>query len=219
MSDSTNCYQLAGSYDVTYTCTDSNGCVGTVTNTGMITVAPNPGAAFTINPGTTVSLDNGSVTVTMLDLSTGATTWGWTVTGPGSPQTSTQQNPQFTVTDTGSYTVQLIVGNVAGCADTLIMTFTVENPCGTIWVPSAFSPNGDGQNDTLFVYGGCITFMQFEVYSRWGEQVFISTNPANGWDGTWRGKQCESGVFTYVLTGQLDTGDPIEMQGHISLVR
>jgi len=57
------------------------------------------------------------------------------------------------------------------------------------------------------------------VYSRWGEQVFISTNPANGWDGTWRGQPCETGVFTYVLTGQMNDGSPIEKQGNITLTR
>jgi gliding motility-associated-like protein len=97
--------------------------------------------------------------------------------------------------------------------------FAAEGACGDVYVPNAFSPNGDGQNDILYVYGSCFAFMQFEVYNRWGEQVFITANPANGWDGTWRGKACEPGVFTYVLRGQRNDGTPIEMQGHINLIR
>jgi gliding motility-associated-like protein len=101
----------------------------------------------------------------------------------------------------------------------LTQTFNAENPCSDLFVPSAFSPNGDGVNDTFFVYGSCISFMQLEVYSRWGEQVFISTAPSNGWDGTWRGKDCEAATFTYVLRGQMDDGTAIEMQGNLTLTR
>lgn len=213
-----NCYVLSGSYNVTYTCTDVNGCVGTVTSPNYITVYAYPTASFSMSSASPIQIDP-TAQICMTDQSTGAIQWQWDVSGPTGSQSSTVQNPCFTVSDTGSYTVTLVATNSFGCTDTTVMTFTAENPCGDIFVPNAFSPNGDNQNDTLFIYGGCIDFMQFEIYSRWGEQVFISTVETNGWDGTWRGKPCEAGVFTYVLRGQTTDGEPIEMQGNINLIR
>ncbi|HTF03376.1 MAG TPA: PKD domain-containing protein, partial [Bacteroidia bacterium] len=219
-SNPTNCYNLPGSYDVTYTCTDSNGCVGTTTTVGMITVSPNPVATFTYTPTGPIQVDPSNPgQVCMQDLSTGATSWAWGLTGPAGTQNSNLQNPCFTITDTGSYTIVLVVTNAGGCTDSASLTFNAENPCADLYLPGAFSPNGDGQNDTFFVYGTCINFMQLEIYSRWGEQVFISTNPDRGWDGTWRGQPCEAGVFTFVMTGLMDDGTVIEKQGHISLIR
>lgn len=213
------CYQLPGTYNVIYTCTDANGCAGTDTISSMITVFANPSASFNIIPSGTIQLSQSGTQVCMSDQSTNASAWAWTVYTPSGTLTSNQQNPCFTIADTGSYYVTLTVQSPQGCSDLDSMFFNAENPCGDIYVPTAFSPNGDNQNDTLFVYGGCISFMQFEVYSRWGEQVFISTTTATGWDGTWRGKPCEAGVFTYVLRGQLTDGSPIEKQGNITLVR
>jgi gliding motility-associated-like protein len=216
----THCYALAGTYDVTYTCTDANGCVGSATTTSMITVNARPVADFTMLPSGVIQVDAGNPQdVCMTDFTAGATAWAWSVIGPGGTQVSSAQNPCFTITDTGSYTVQLVVTNANGCSDTSTVAFAAEGACGDVYVPTAFSPNGDGQNDVLFVYGSCFDFMQFEVYSRWGEQVFITANPATGWDGTWRGKACEPGVFTYVLRGQRTDGTAIEMQGHINLIR
>lgn len=213
-----HCYTTTGSYDVIYSCTDGNGCVGSDTVVGMITVVPTPGASFSI-PSTTVQLNGGQAIVCVTDQSTGATVWFWTLVEPSGTQTSTQQNPCFTVTDTGAYQLFLVAENGSGCQDSTALNFNVEFPCTDLFVPSAFSPNGDGMNDTFFVYGNCISFMQLEIYSRWGEQVFISTTPAKGWDGTWRGKECESAIFTYVLRGQMDDGSPLEMQGNITLTR
>lgn len=218
-SSAVNCYTLSGSYDVTYTCTDANGCVGSTTTASMINVTQTPTASFAIVPSGTIQVEQSGTQVCMTDLSSGAVWWNWILTEPSGTQTSTLPAPCFTISDTGSYTVTLIIRNNDGCTDTTVLTFNAENPCTDLFVPSAFSPNGDNQNDILFVYGSCINFMQFEIYNRWGERVFISTNPDNGWDGTWRGQPCESAVFTYVLTGQMDDGTAIEMQGNISLIK
>jgi gliding motility-associated-like protein len=185
----------------------------------MITVDPTPVASFAVTPSGTIQVDQSGTQVCVSDLSTGAVTWNWLLVEPNVSQTSNLPSPCFTITDTGNYTVTLIVRNIGGCLDTATMVFNAENPCTDLFVPTAFSPNGDNQNDILFVYGSCINFMQFEIYNRWGERVFISTNPTNGWDGTWRGQPCESAVFTYVLTGQTLDGTAIEMQGNISLIK
>ncbi len=210
----THCYGIAGIYTAIFICTDSNGCVASDTIT--LTAVANPIATATAIGGNTYSLQAGGTTdICFVDVTSGATSWTWSFNS----NTSNLQSPCFTVSDTGTYTAILLVTNAAGCTDTVYITVIVENECTGLFIPSAFSPNGDTQNDMLFVYGSCINFMQFEIYSRWGEKVFSSTNPDNGWDGTWRGQNCESGVFTYVMTGQMNDGTAIKMQGNISLIR
>ena len=85
-------------------------------------------------------------------------------------------------------------------------------------VPTAFSPNGDNVNDVLFVLGS-IQNMDFEVFNRWGQSVFHTTDRSMGWDGTFNGKNLNSGVFAFKLTGTMANGDPVNLKGNITLVR
>ena len=69
-----------------------------------------------------------------------------------------------------------------------------------IFVPNAFSPNGDTENDVLYVRGGAVVKeMVFRIYDRWGEMVFEGLNRADGWDGTFRGKALDPDVYDYYL--------------------
>ena len=68
-----------------------------------------------------------------------------------------------------------------------------------VFVPNAFSPNGDGKNDILYVRGEVIREVSFKVYDRWGEKVFETNDLTRGWDGTFRGQPCEPGVYDYHL--------------------
>ncbi len=81
--------------------------------------------------------------------------------------------------------------------------------CCNIYVPNAFSPNGDGFNDVFFpFFSGCdITNYRFTVFSRWGEKVFDSETPGEGWNGDFKGKIMPSGVFVWQLTYQLNTAE------------
>ncbi|PCJ24339.1 MAG: hypothetical protein COA97_10075 [Flavobacteriales bacterium] len=86
-------------------------------------------------------------------------------------------------------------------------------------VPTAFSPNGDGNNDILYVYGGQIESLIFEIYDRWGEKVFSSSSPDKGWDGNFKGKKAVSGVYVYKLKAVFTDGDIENTSGNITLVR
>jgi gliding motility-associated-like protein len=86
-------------------------------------------------------------------------------------------------------------------------------------VPMAFSPNGDGNNDFLFVYGGQIERLTFEVYDRWGEKVFSTSSQDKGWDGTYNGKDVNSGVYVYKLKAVFTDGDIENKTGNITLIR
>jgi len=122
-------------------------------------------------------------------------------------------------------TYVLVVMDIYGCSDTDIVIVRVnEPPCNgtlSVFIPNAFSPNGDGENDVLQLYiinNTCAKEIQFVIYDRWGERVF-ETNDANiKWDGTYKGQQLNSGVYMYLLTGVLENKDAFLKKGNISLI-
>jgi gliding motility-associated-like protein len=70
-------------------------------------------------------------------------------------------------------------------------------PPVSIYIPSAFTPNGDGLNDAFFVKGEGIQNFRIFIYNRWGEVIFESDNAKSQWDGNYQGKPVESGVYVY----------------------
>jgi gliding motility-associated-like protein len=91
--------------------------------------------------------------------------------------------------------------------------------CGEVFVPNAFSPNGDGENDQLCVYGNCFKTLRFMIFNRWGENVFDTESTKPCWDGTFRDKPMNSAVFGFYLEGVLYTGEEIKRKGEINLIR
>lgn len=92
----------------------------------------------------------------------------------------------------------------------------VEN---NLFVPTAFSPNGDGNNDFLFVRGQNIKDLHFSVYDRWGEKVFETNDINVGWDGTFNEEKMESAVFAYYITLTYLDGKAEAKKGNVSLIR
>jgi large repetitive protein len=88
-----------------------------------------------------------------------------------------------------------------------------------IFVPNVFTPNGDGKNDILFVYGNYIASMQFSVFNQWGQVVFYSESIGVGWDGRNSGKMQPIGVYAFTLKVVLNDNTVINKKGSINLVR
>ena len=95
--------------------------------------------------------------------------------------------------------------------------FLCEEPY--LYVPNAFSPNGDGENDILYVRGALIKEMEFRIYDRWGELIFESFDRSSGWNGQFRGKQMDPDTYDYYL--RVTCLDDIEniVKGNITLLR
>ncbi|GAB4140414.1 MAG: hypothetical protein Fur0041_15570 [Bacteroidia bacterium] len=192
----------------TYTCviTDATGCTYTAIAIvgGVTTLNPDAGNTVTITQGQSTQL-NGS----------GGGTYSWSPSGDLT--CSDCPNPIATPTVTTTYT--MTVTDSSGCSLTDTVTVFVDIYCGDVFVPNAFSPNGDGQNDLLYVRGACIVELDFKVFNRWGEMVFQTSDKTKGWDGIWRGVACETAVFTYVAKGVLLDGSPFEVHGNVSLIK
>lgn len=92
-------------------------------------------------------------------------------------------------------------------------------PNDLIYVPNAFTPNGDGKNDVVHVHSESIQTMAFYIYDQWGELVFTSNNIQNGWDGTYKGKSEPVGVYVYLLHATMSSGQIITKKGTITLIR
>jgi gliding motility-associated-like protein len=96
---------------------------------------------------------------------------------------------------------------------------TVRTLTDQIYIPNAFTPNGDGKNDVLLVYGYTIQSLRFSVFNQWGEKIFESANQATGWNGNYNGKPQPSGVYMYVCQITYRDGTTEVKKGSINLVR
>lgn len=105
--------------------------------------------------------------------------------------------------------------------DTIIAVYIDIPPPPTkgAQLPSAFSPNGDGNNDMLFVYGGQIVRISLSIYDRWGELIFETKSKDKGWDGTYKGKEASSGVYVYKLEVVYADKEKETKSGNITLIR
>ena len=105
-----------------------------------------------------------------------------------------------------------------GCKDTITKLLEVKEEF-LLYIPNAFTPNGDGENDTFRPKGSGIKSYSLSVYDRWGEQIFVSTDITKGWDGTFKGKDCQDGVYVYVIIAINNVNAKFEKVGHITLIK
>lgn len=105
------------------------------------------------------------------------------------------------------------------CQDTTAEGVKATTLQDRIFIPNAFSPNGDRLNDVVLVYGDVIKDMHFLVFNQWGEKVFESRDQHSGWDGTYKGKPQPSGVYIYICQLLLTDGTRQTKKGAINLVR
>ncbi len=172
---------------------------------------------MTVNPNPVVIISGGGAIMegktTQLTTTSGMLSYAWTPTTGLScvscfnPLASPDVNTNYCVTVIDS-------NNCSGKACT-----EIDVGCGDVFVPSAFSPNSDGQNDVLYVRGKCIQSFSFLVFDRWGEKVFESENLAYGWDGKFKNQLCNSGAYTFYVKGTLYDGSSVSKMGSVILVR
>jgi gliding motility-associated-like protein len=126
--------------------------------------------------------------------------------------------PGITIKDEGIY--RLVVTNADGCKGTDDVNVSVKRCTEGLFVPTAFTPNSDGTNDTFkgMLFGNIISF-DFRIFNRFGEVVFLSNDTQKGWNGFHKNKPQPAGTFIWNCRYQLQ-GQPIKVQkGSFMLIR
>lgn len=186
-------YMHSGNYNVSLTVTSNNGCTNTVTIPNAVTVHPKPVADFMPSPSKANILNP---VITFHNLSQGANYYQWQL---GDGNTSGQVTPTHTYQDTGWYHVQLLVMNQFGCIDTISKWIYIE-PITTVFIPNAFSPNGDGTNDVFTVKGINIRDVKMNIWNRWGDKIYVTDDGISyPWDGSVQNSshQAKQDVYVY----------------------
>ena len=205
-------YNEDGLYDVRLNVVSSHGCINDTTYSEYILVHPLPIASFRYDPS------EPSVFVPLVyfyDQSALATIWRWNF---GDTTYSSDQDPSHKYKNPGIYTVQLIVESEFGCLDTAWEVIDIKKDYA-IWIPSAFTPNGDGYNETFTVKGFGFSQFTMQIFNRWGALIFSSSEVIKGWDGTYQGEEAQQDVYVYKIDMKDDLGNPHTYTGRVSIVR
>ena len=210
-------YANPGTYDLNLTIYFIEGCTDTITVSyaDFITVYPSPTSSFVADP-TNATIYTSNIEIT--DLAADTTDDILTNMGDGSIYYN-QAQFNHSYTDTGWFEVEHVVINTFDCPDTSKATIRI-NPETLIFVPNAFTPDGDGKNEIFFATAVGIKEFSFKIFNRWGEVLFETTDPSTGWDGMHpNGKEAIQGVYTWTVFAKGQNDKLIEKRGHLSLLR
>lgn len=211
-------YPSTGSYSVTLVAYVSNkpACNDTVNTT--VNISNSFQANFTF---TAIPCSENLVQFTGMVESPPNTTpiWNWSF---GDGDSSHVQNPSHYYTSAGNFPITLItyIPNSLNCTSTVTAQNinVVANP--ELFIPNTFTPNGDGHNDVFKVRGPQFAIFYFAVYNRWGEMIFETTDPSQGWDGLYKGIKADSGAFGYYVKAKCSEGsEEIFKKGNVTLIR
>ena len=127
-------------------------------------------------------------------------------------------SPDHTYPHSGIYEVQLLVTDQNGCRDTTYSKLEVK-PVSTIFVPNAFTPNGDGVNEVFRALFINIVKLNTQIYDRWGVKIAEWSDLNGSWDGNAGGSQAQSDVYVYRIDYTDINGKHDVLIGHVTLVR
>ena len=166
----------------TATVTAPNGCKSDST----FSVVYKPKPIITMGPDQTVFCDRA---VEIDARAQGTYTWTPTTGLSSATELSTRVLPEVT-------TRYVLTATLNGCTHSDSVLISVE-ACETLWIPNSFSPNSDGRNEVFKAIGNDIGVYSLEIYDRWGQRIFSTSDPEQGWDGTINGEKAPSGVYVW----------------------
>lgn len=165
----------------------------------------NPQVVVLGNNSTLTFIGDPGAIITWYPLGSTVPTTGYTVSATPSISTTYTAIAQYGVCKNNSQVKVDVTSNSCIDKDT--------------FVPNTFTPNGDGSNDNLFVRSAFITQIYFAVYNRWGELVFETTDKNKGWDGLYKGRPADVGVFGWYLKVKCPNGEENFKKGNVTLIR
>ncbi|MFO0478238.1 MAG: PKD domain-containing protein [Bacteroidota bacterium] len=203
--------------------TNDYGCKDTATK--IITVFAKPKALFQANPNTVFIPTN---PINCSNLSTGAISYDWDF---GDLKKSTEVNPSHFYQSVGIYQIKLVATNERGCKDTFELPSKINALLeSSIEMPNAFSPNPNAANGGVYnpndlnndvfrpVLSG-IEKYELNIFSRWGELLFVSKDINIGWDGYYKGKLCVQDVYVWKIIAITYDNKRINKAGDVLLLR
>jgi len=167
-----------------------------------------------IFPGDTTIQYGESLNLTAVTNYSGSIDYLWSPGGYLS--CSTCQSTASTSATTQIY--QVIVNDQNGCVDTAYVTVKIDRPCVELYVPSIFSPNDDGLNDTWKIIGTCINSINTKVFDQWGEVIFEANNQEIAWDGTFKGAKVPNDQYTYIINLENIEGMSTTIKGSLRVM-
>jgi gliding motility-associated-like protein len=207
-------YPTPGTFTIRLRAVDSATCNFEDTTSFTIIVSSQPVASFTYSPVPPQE----NTPVDFVNTSTGASNFRWEFGDGEILQVASAQNVQHTYNETKKYNACLIALNAVGCPDTVCQSLQAK-VLPLLDVPNAFTPNGDGVNDKVFVRGFGIIKMTWRVYNRWGAVVFETNDRTQGWDGTYKGALQPKEVYHYILDVEYSDNTRFTKRGDITLLR
>ncbi len=171
----------SGSYVVT---ANLDGCERSDT----VAVLVNPSPRISVPARIPLCIGNNEST-TLTAIGSGTLTYAWSPTGQTTPTITVNRAGQYTVSATNSFACR-----------TQAQSEVVDQCEPRVLTATAFTPNGDGNNDTFEVFTEYITDFDLKIYNRWGEVIFASTSVDQKWDGNYRGEPYPSMVYAFVVS-------------------
>lgn len=198
----------------TVTITDQRGCVYT---DSVQVIYTDSFPSITASADTTILYVGQSTTIHATP-STGNFSFSWTPTN--SLNNTTIADPVASPIENTTYTI--IATDPNGCTAMDSVTIEVKEVlCNEpeIFIPSAFSPNADQQNDILYIRGNTIESVYMAIYDRWGEKVFETSSASSGWDGSYKGKTVAPDVYVYYVEATCYNKAVFKKKGNITVIR
>lgn len=212
-------YRNPGVYDVYLGITSPLGCFVDTVFQRHIDVRDSPTANFSIDPEQPTNI---FPDFRVTDRSSLASAHRYTITAAGGEVLFNSPGPDFDyrLRDTAVVTITQVVGHPSGCQDTIARDIRLVQE-NTFDAPNAFTPNGDGLNDSWRPKGilSGATDYRLRVWDRWGEMIFTTNEFDAGWDGTFRGRNSPGGGYLWDATFVNAAGDPEAYKGGIVLIR
>ncbi|MEO0311488.1 MAG: hypothetical protein RIQ89_1145 [Bacteroidota bacterium] len=205
-------YQNAGTYTISLSAISDSGCRNVLVKPDFITIHEKPVVSFTDN---SASIDDIAPLVNFENYTGLNGLYSWSF---GDGNTSSLYAPQHYYTQAGIYDVTLIINDENNCRDTSLRRIEILKG-KTLFIPNAFTPNGDGINDFFNPVFINMKSVRVDILNRWGALLKTYNALDDAWDGSFNGSICENDVYICKINAIAYDGQIFKQVGTVTLVK